>query len=1136
MNSRIYITRKVCLVKVVTLSALMFGGLLLFGVGYACAASKPVIAQESALAGPESVIIRGKINPSGDETACELQYVSDGQYEATGYAAAESAACTPATLEASTDELNVIAEIRGLQIDTGYHFRFVASNAIGEEFGADTTFATFGVEIFEAALLGANGEAFTQAGGHPYEYTTNIVLNHSTEPVTPSGNLENAEVELPPGLVGDPAATPSECTTFEAELKRCEEPMQIGTMTVGYGTEGGLEHEIVQPLFNIVPPNGVVAEFSARFNLLANAFVYAKVNASGGYTIDAYSERVTPLVDVNKVQITIWGVPGAATHDPERACPVDGQYEMPCKAKSTVEGEVPFLSNPTSCTGGPLREQIDADSYQVPDRYVDKVAEMPPITGCNGVSFTPEISVVPETSSSESPTGLRVDVHVPQHEEATVLASANLKDASVILPEGVAVNPSEARGLVGCPLLNGDESHAGQVGIDLENNEAANCPDASKIGKVELNTPLIGHTLPGYVYLAQQGDAGLVQGANPFGSLIALYIEIDDPITGVIVKLAGRVSLDPISGQLTTTFDENPQLPFEDLTLELFGGQRAPLATPMTCGSYRTTSLLEPWSHEAPGEVGTPDAAPFSNFEITSMAGGGACGSPGFGPSLVAGTTNNRATSYSPLTTTLARKDGEQAFKRVSITMPKGLVGMISNVARCDEAEADAGTCPASTQIGHVVVQAGVGSEPVTLPEPGKQEDPVYLTGSYEGAPFGLAIVVHPEAGPFDLAEGVGTPSERPVVVRAKIEVDPHTAQVSIVTDPTGLYSTPTILQGVPVDVQSVSVIVDRPNFIFNPTNCEPMSVTGTIGSAEGASAKVSSRFQAAECRSLSFKPKFSAFTHAGHTRRNGAYLRVVVKSAFGQANIGEVHVSLPPKVLVARDSTLNLACNEAQFAANPANCPSGSFVGTATATTPVLSKALTGPAIFVSHGGAKFPDLDVVLQGEGVTVILTGNTSINEKTQITSSTFASVPDVPVSRFVLTLPSKSNSALAGYGNMCARPLTMPTTITGQNGAVIEQNTSIDVEGCSLKLAVLSHEVKGRNATVSIYVPSAGKVHAEGSGLNSQTKTIKGHGILNFNLHERKAGRLITQVHLSFMPANGKTAKPQSKRVALTFAR
>lgn len=417
---------------------------------------------------------------------------------------------------------------------------------------------------------------------------------------------------------------------------------------------------------------------------------------------------------------------------------------------------------------------------------------------------------------------------------------------------------------------------------------------------------------------------------------------------------------------------------------------------------------------------------------------------------------------------TLTRKDGEQTLGTVSMTMPAGLAAMLSKVPLCAEAQANAGTCSAASAIGHVTAKAGIGDKPVELPEEGKPQDPVYLTGPYDGAPFGLSFVVPAQAGPFNL----GT-----VVVRAKIEVNPVTAQVTIVSDPM-----PTRLQNIKLDVRSVQVTVDREGFMFNPTNCEPTSISGTIGSEEGASEAVSSRFEAADCASLPFKPDFKALTHAKHSRKQGAYLHIVIAKKEGEANIRSVLVKLP-KVLVARETTLKQACGEEQFGKDPAACPAGSKVGTATVYTPVLPVALTGTAYYVSHGGAAYPDLDLVLQGDGVTVVLTGNTHVNGRTDVTSSDFKSAPDVPFGRFELVLPEQSNSAIGGNGDLCYRTvtkkkrvrvrehgkwvhrvkkvhhkvrrrLTMPTTITGQNGAVIKQATKMAVTGCA------KHKAKG----------------------------------------------------------------------------
>ncbi|MHB1808879.1 MAG: hypothetical protein ACYCU0_06245 [Solirubrobacteraceae bacterium] len=645
-----------------------------------------------------------------------------------------------------------------------------------------------------------------------------------------------------------------------------------------------------------------------------------------------------------------------------------------------------------------------------------------------------------------------------------------------------------------------------QGGVPHLNGQPAACPPASKLGTVEIKTPLLEKPLPGAVYLATPYE-------NPFDSLLALYIAVHDPVSGVVVKLAGHVEANPVDGQLTATFDENPQLPFEDLELKFREGPRAPLATPRACGGYTTTSVFEPWSHLAQGEAGTPDASPTSGLQITSSPSGSCAAGPGFAPSLAAGTSDNVAASFSPFVLRLQRNDGEQAFKSVSTTLPKGLTGEIANVPRCGEAQADAGTCPASTQIGHVDVQAGVGATPLSLPEAGRAEDPVYLTGPYDGAPFGLAIVVHAEAGPFNL--GV-------VVVRAKIEVDPHTAQVTISTPASGPYSMPTFLKGIPVDLRTIEVTVNRPDFILNPTSCEPASVTGTIGAAEGATAAVSSRYQGAGCQSLAFAPKLTAWTQAKSSRRAGASLAVRVRyPRAGEANIAKVKVQLPKK-LPTREETLKYACTEAQFAANPAGCPEAARVGSAIAVTPILATPLAGPVYFVSHAAAKFPELVAVLQGEGVTIDLSGETYISPK-GITTSTFASVPDEPISSFEMSFPEGPYSAVTALGaNLCHDKLLMPTTITAQNGAVIRQTTHIAIRGCSSKAALVSHEIRRRNLKLTVFAPSAGKIKVSGPGWSTRTKTAKGRGTVAVGLTAR--GRHCndrTKVTLIFEPKHGK---------------
>ncbi len=535
-------------------------------------------------------------------------------------------------------------------------------------------------------------------------------------------------------------------------------------------------------------------------------------------------------------------------------------------------------------------------------------------------------------------------------------------------------------------------------------------PPASKIGDVEVTTPLLEHPLEGSIYVAAQGD-------NPFGSLLAIYVTAAGD--GVVLKLAGHVQADPATGQLTATFDENPQLPFSDLKLRFYEGPRAALITPPRCGNHVPGVKLTGWN----GATVLPSVTP---FPIIS-----GCSSPGFSPSFVAGTTNNPAGSFAPFVTTVTLPDGDQPLGAISVKTPPGLLGMLSQVPLCTEAQAAQTACPAASLIGHVTAVAGPGPDPVTVS--GGQ---VFLTGPYKGAPFGLLIVVPAVAGPFNLGN---------VAVRATINADPHTAQITITSDPL-----PTILQGIPLDVRAVNVTIDRSNFMFNPTSCAPLSSSATIASSEGASASLSSRFQAADCASLAFKPKFTVSTHAHASHTNGASLHVKVALTSGQANIAKVAVKLPVQ-LPSRLTTLRLACVAAVFDANPANCPAGSIVGTAKGLTPVLPVPVSGPAYLVSHGGEAFPDLVVVLQGDGVRLDLVGNTSITHG--ITSSTFASVPDAPVSSFELNFPTGPHSVLGpnlpakANGSFCSTKLVMPTTITAQNGAQVVQSTKIAVTGC-----------------------------------------------------------------------------------------
>jgi hypothetical protein len=863
--------------------------------------------------------------------------------------------------------------------------------------------ARFGVSEFNSLSAGLDGLPDRQAGGHPNEFLIEIDLNTSVRyPSNNRGNrardgvqdVKDAVVDLPLGFVGSALATPT-CTFAQlSSPERCPPDTEIGYIH----TEPGSAESVYSPIFNMTPEHGVPAEFGFRDGLHGAHILYASVVPGGeGYVLRTSSFEV-PQITLENIDVVFYGNPAA-------------------KDESTNPPAALF-TNPSDCSGEPLRTTLHMDSWQAPGRmgadgmpdlsdphWVTSQSSAPPVTGCDLLHFEGTLTAQPETTQAATPTGLNVETRVPQNEDPSTLATPPLKKAVITLPAGLVVNPSAAGGLQACSPAQ----------IGLGSSAQPLCPEASKIGSIEVSTPAVAGILQGSMYLATQND-------NPFHTLLAGYIVIDDPTTGVLVKIPGRIDPDPVTGQLVASFDEAPQFPFSDLKLHIFGGPRASLMTPAGCGTYSTTGQLTPWS--------APDSGPPVNttdsFQVTSGCPGG------FSPSFTAGTVNNQAGGFSPFTATFSRGDQDQNLSGVSVTIPQGLLGILKGVEQCPEPQANQGACGAASLIGHVTAGAGAGPDPFYV-----QGGQAFLTGPYKGAPFGLSFVVPAVAGPFNLGN---------VVVRAAIHVDPHTAQITVVSDPL-----PTILQGIPLDIRAVNVTVDRPGFMFNPTNCEPLTVGGSLTSTQGAVANVSSRFQAANCAALGFHPVFTVSTQAKTTKKNGASLDVKVGYPQGaQANIKSVAVTLP-KQLPSRLTTIQQACTEAAFAQNPASCPAGSNIGIATAHTPVLAGAFTGPAYLVSHGGAAFPDVVVVLQGEGITLDLVGN--VNIKKGITKSDFATVPDAPISSFELSLPEGPHSALAAVvpakakGNLCGQSLTMPTTMTGQNGAVVQQNTKIAVTGC-----------------------------------------------------------------------------------------
>jgi DNA-binding beta-propeller fold protein YncE len=1056
----------------------------------------------------EAASLSGTVDPRGVAVSeCKFVYGLTDEFGSGPYSHSVPCTQTPGEIGAGSSPVAVSAQLEGLKAGELYHFRLVVTNAngAGQASGMLPTHGVgFGIKSYEISFLNENGTPDTQAGSHPYKFVDSFTLNshfkrqesNADSPYIrlPDGVLRNVKIDLPPGFVGDPNAPSKKCTgqllELDFALDDCPVESVVGQLNLRWSENAQRQAQLSNYLFAMTPVRGVALQLGTNF-FLPLLYINNGVLAGGNYPVQVTVTEAPTSAPVISSKAELSGVLEPCTLVGGNS----GKYERGCIERGRPSGEYErgegsgkaFLTMPTGCHG-PLSSTMEAESWEEPGTWAKKSAVTHnsagtpvSLTGCSKLRFPAEISVAPDSSNASTSSGLTVNVHVPQTAalNPTGLAESALRDTTVALPSGVAINPSGGGGLEACSsdagalpggALGSPGDQIGYKGQEELNeyepgvkwntftSEVASplapgsnfCPNGSKVGTVKIKTPLLEHELEGAVYLAAQES-------NPFGSLIAMYIVAEDPYSGSLVKLAGEVSLNPQTGQISTTFKNTPDVPFENLELHFFGGERAPLSTPSRCGTYTTTAVFTPWDGNGP-------VTAESSFKIEHGAGGGPC--PGarlpFSPTVNAGATNIQAGAFSPLTVTMNRKDGEQNLKSIEAKLPPGLSGVLTGVELCPEPRANEGLCGENSKVGEATIGVGVGNQPFTVTG-GK----FYLTGPYNGrggctvgeagcAPFGLTFEVPAKAGPFDLAN---TKNNHPacdcVVVRGKIELNPETAAITITSNPPGSPdSIPTSIEGIPLEIQHVNATTTRGDFQFNPTNCAKMSLTGTVLLSEGGLSTISTPFQVTNCAVLGFKPQFKVSTAGRTSRANGASLSVKLtypKAPFGsQANIKSVKVDLP-KQLPSRLTTLQKACTVATFEANPALCPADSRVGHAKAVTPLIPVPLEGPAYFVSHGGAKFPELIIVLQGYGVTLDLHGETFIS-KAGITSSTFHTIPDAPVGSFELTLPEGKFSALAANGNLCKSALKMPTAFTAQNGMTIKQSTPITATGCAKKKA------------------------------------------------------------------------------------
>ncbi len=850
--------------------------------------------------------------------------------------------------------------------------------------------ADFGVQpgTFAPELVGPNANQAGADANLVFGWMMNVHDPGNLHTV--AGTMRDVHVDLPEGLVANPTKFPT-CSLGRVNLSvsTCPRESAVGILQVRLTQLGGnppgpaaLNPLLATRIYRVPTIGDEAAAFASR---AFNSFMVrmsATATPDRGYRIRVSTERLYEASPILETLITLWGNPAEFQGPGPYGLPT-GPFGGPMSADTPRER---FLSVPTRCDGDAPALDLTLDPWGTPyySRFhTSEDLDMP--QGCENLDFNPTIEVEPEHTRAAEPAGYDVTLEVPQNEDAVDgLETPLLKDAVVTLPEGVSISPGQVDGLKSC-IDN-------QFGVSQ--NTTPSCPPASKIGQIKIDSPVLDDPLRGNVFIGQQ------IGQDPeSGQMYRIFVATRAP--GVRVKFLGNVAADKDTGQLTTSFTDNPELPFTKLTLSLKGGPRGVLANPSTCGTKTAEATLTPYS--APD---TPAAEISDSFEITSGPDASGCvaneAERPFNPKLRAGVQDPVAGASTPFIFRLTRTDQEQEILSTTVNPPAGLTAKLAGIPYCSEADIQSNSCTEQSRIGTEIAGAGAGSNPFyTSQHPGK----VYLAGPYKGAPLSMVIQEPVIAGPFDLAD---------ISVRAQIHVDPRTAQLTVISD-----EIPQINSGVPLRVRDLQIKMDRPDFTIAPTNCDPMSVGAEAQGSHGATANLTNRFQVGECSSLGFSPKLNlSFGNNKQNTKPNAHPPLNAKLSFnqGDSNISRVEVALPQGLLLDQER-LGRICSRANYAAN--TCPEESRVGYAKATTPLLDDPVEGP-VYLKASDNPLPDLAADLDGQ-IDIDLFGK--IDQKTNKKGlnqirNTFDVVPDVPVSSFQLTLDGGSDGLLVNSRNIC----------------------------------------------------------------------------------------------------------------------
>jgi hypothetical protein len=882
----------------------------------------------------------------------------------------------------------------------------------------------------------------SEAGGHPNVFTELRVGNRLTEEPIPCdcNDPKDITIETPAGIIANTHAVAT-CTAAELVTLACPPDSQVGIVAL----VTGIFPPLLMPLHRTVEQGDSAALYAFVLPLGLKIIDYLSINARTGtdYGLNFKTVGITHFLPVAGFDTIFWGVPIDPIHDKLRF-PIYGGY-IPCFAESELDlisdtlgqtcldglaleppegGEAfevpkepvgtsipahPFTQNPTTCAG-PLETRVHVYAYDQTE--TESSAEWPETTGCDQLSFFPSLAANPTTTQTDTASGLEVDLKVPQFQSPGTPSPSEIKANTVAMPEGFTFNSNGSDGKIACT----------DVEARFGSEEAAQCPEFSKIGTVELDSAALPAPINGFAYLGEPKPNDryrVILTADGFGTH---------------VKLAGSTVADPSTGRLTLSLQDLPQTPFQEFRLHLFGSERGIFATPNKCQDYEVKSTFTPWASELSDQTST------QFFGLDSGPNGEQC--PGstrpFAPALAAGSADNTAGAHSSYGLKITRQDGEQNLTGLEVSQPPGLAATLKGVPYCPESaiatlssagylgstELSTPACPAASQVGFAATTSGAGTKPLNLA--GK----VYLAGPYNGAPLSLLTVVPAVTGPYDLGN---------VAVRAALDVNPATAQVSVRSDPL-----PQIIGGIPLRTRSLQIVLDRSGFALNPTNCKRTQVVASVSGDEGGQKSPAANYQVANCAGLNFGPKLNLSLRGSTKRRGHPALRAVLNANSGEANIKRTVVALP-RNLILDNSRIGTVCTRAQFAAE--NCPAGSVMGNASVSTPLLDAPLSGP-VYLRTSGHALPDLVVALKGQ-FDIELVGRIGTTKAGGL-RTVFNAVPDAPVSRFVLNLNGKRRGLLQSTVSLCKGGRRAAVKMVGQNGVRLSRNTKLQSKCGSAK--------------------------------------------------------------------------------------